>query len=74
MRGQAADVVGTQAETGKAVRADARKTTFVSFSGAAGAQELADELCATAERALAPFGARADGLRALAAFVAARRT
>jgi geranylgeranyl pyrophosphate synthase len=67
------DVVGTEAETGKAVRADARKTTFVSFSGVAGAKELAGELCATAERALAPFGARADALRELARFVAARR-
>ncbi len=67
------DVVGTEEETGKAVRADARKTTFVSFSGVDGARELAAELCATAEHALAPFGARADGLRALARFVAGRR-
>jgi geranylgeranyl diphosphate synthase type II len=67
------DVVGTEAETGKAVRADARKTTFVSFSGVEGARELAAELCATAERALDPFGARANGLRELARFVAARR-
>jgi len=67
------DVVGTEAETGKAVRADARKTTFVSFSGVEGARELAAELCATAERALDPFGARANGLRELARFVAGRR-
>lgn len=67
------DVVGTEAETGKAVRADARKTTFVSFAGINGARDLAAELCATAERALDPFGARADGLRTLARFVAARR-
>lgn len=67
------DVVGTEEETGKAVRADARKTTFVSFSGVDGARELAAELCASAERALEPFGARANALRALAHFVASRR-
>lgn len=68
------DVVGTEAETGKAVRADARKTTFVSFSGVDGARELAGDLCATAERALDPFGRRADPLRELARFVTKRRT
>jgi len=68
------DVVGTEAETGKAVRADARKTTFVSFSGIDGARELAHELCATAEHALAPFGTRADALRELAHFVTGRRS
>jgi geranylgeranyl diphosphate synthase type II len=67
------DVAGTTAETGKAVRADARKTTFVSFSGVDGARQLAAELCETADRALAPFGARANRLRELSAFVAARR-
>ena len=67
------DVTGTSADTGKAVRADARKTTFVSFSGVDGARQLAAELCETADRALAPFGAKADPLRELSAFVAARR-
>jgi geranylgeranyl diphosphate synthase, type II len=67
------DVAGTTADTGKAVRADARKTTFVSFSGIDGARQLAAELCETADRALAPFGAKADRLRELSAFVAARR-
>jgi geranylgeranyl diphosphate synthase type II len=67
------DVAGTTEETGKAVRADARKSTFVSFSGVDGARQLATELCETADRALAPFGAKADRLRALSAFVAARR-
>ena len=38
------DVAGTTADTGKAVRADARKTTFVSFSGIDGARQLAAEL------------------------------
>jgi len=67
------DVAGTTADTGKAVRADARKTTFVSFSGIDGARQLAAELCDTADRALAPFGGKADRLRELSAFVAARR-
>jgi geranylgeranyl diphosphate synthase type II len=67
------DVAGTTADTGKAVRADARKTTFVSFSGVDGARQLAAELCETADRALAPFGAKADRLRELSAFVASRR-
>ncbi len=67
------DVEGDPAQTGKAVRADARKTTFVSFSGVDGARQLAWELCQTADRALAPFGLRADRLRELSAFVAGRR-
>jgi geranylgeranyl diphosphate synthase type II len=67
------DVSGDPAATGKAVRADARKTTFVSFSGVDGARQLAKELCDTANRALAPFGGKADRLRELSAFVAARR-
>ena len=66
------DVEGDPAETGKAVRADLKKTTFVSFSGVAGARQLAGELCQTADRALAPFGRRADRLRELSAFVAGR--
>ena len=67
------DVSGDPQETGKAVRADARKTTFVSFSGVEGARQLAAELCDTADRALTPFGAKADRLRELSRFVAARR-
>lgn len=67
------DVAGDPSQTGKAIRADARKTTFVSFSGIDGARQLAAELCQTADRALAPFGSRADRLRQLSAFVAARR-
>jgi geranylgeranyl diphosphate synthase type II len=67
------DVAGDPDTTGKVTRADARKTTFVSFSGVDGARQLAVELCDTADRALAPFGARADRLRDLSAFVAARR-
>jgi geranylgeranyl diphosphate synthase type II len=66
------DVEGDPAQTGKAVRADLKKTTFVSFSGVAGARQLAAELRQTADRALAPFGRRADRLRELSAFVAGR--
>lgn len=66
------DVEGDPAETGKATREDVKKTTFVSFSGPAGARQLASELCHTADTALAPFGRRADRLRELSAFVARR--
>lgn len=66
------DVEGDPAQTGKAVREDARKTTFVSFSGVSGARQLARELCETADGALVPFGRRADRLRELSAFVAGR--
>jgi len=55
------------------LRADARKTTFVSFSGVDGARELAAELCRTADAALRPFGAKAAPLLELSAFVAGRR-
>jgi geranylgeranyl diphosphate synthase type II len=64
------DVEGDPAQTGKSVREDARKTTFVSFSGVAGARQLARELCDTADQALSPFGVRADRLRELSRFVA----
>jgi geranylgeranyl diphosphate synthase type II len=67
------DVTGTPEETGKATRHDARKTTFVSFSGVEGARALAGELCGTACAALEPFGRRAGRLRELAEFVASRR-
>lgn len=66
------DVEGDPAETGKDVKEDIRKTTFVSFSGVHGARQLARELCDTADRALQPFGRRADRLRELSAFVASR--
>jgi geranylgeranyl diphosphate synthase type II len=67
------DIQGDPAATGKSTRGDLRKTTFVSFSGVEGARQLATELCQTAERALAPFGGRADRIRELSAFVAGRR-
>jgi geranylgeranyl diphosphate synthase type II len=67
------DVIGTPEETGKAIRHDARKTTFVSFSGVEGARQLAHELCHTAKQALVPFGKRAARLAELADFVATRK-
>lgn len=66
------DVEGSPEQTGKTVRQDLKKTTFVSFSGTAGARQLARELCDTADRALSPFGDRAARLRELSAFVSAR--
>ena len=66
------DVEGDPTQTGKAVREDLKKTTFVSFSGVHGARQLAMELCQTADRALEPFGKRADRLRELSQFVAGR--
>jgi geranylgeranyl diphosphate synthase type II len=66
------DVEGDPAETGKPRLSDAKRTTFVSFSGADGARALARELCETAAGALDPFGPRAASLRALAEFVAGR--
>ena len=66
------DVTGDPAETGKPHLADARKTTFVSFSGVEGARSLARELCDTATTALGPFGSRAVRLRDLARFVGER--
>lgn len=66
------DVEGDPKQTGKAVREDLKKTTFVSFSGVDGARQLALELCQTADRALEPFGKRADRLRELSQFVAGR--
>jgi geranylgeranyl pyrophosphate synthase len=67
------DVVGTPEETGKMTQSDARRTTFVAFSGEDGARKLAGELCGVAASALTPFGRRADRLIELAEFVAARR-
>ena len=66
------DVQGDPGETGKAIRKDAKKTTFVSFSGVAGARQLAVELSGTAEATLDPFGRRAERLRQLSSFVASR--
>jgi geranylgeranyl diphosphate synthase type II len=66
------DVEGDPLITGKPIREDVKKTTFVSFSGVEGARQLAAELCHTADSALTPFGRRAGRLRELSAFVAGR--
>jgi geranylgeranyl diphosphate synthase type II len=61
------------AEAGKDTGKDAKKTTFVSFSGIEGARALAGELAAASRAALEPFGARAQPLAELARYVVARR-
>jgi geranylgeranyl diphosphate synthase type II len=67
------DVAGAADEAGKDVGKDLKKTTFVSFSGHAGARQLAEELAAVSQEALAGFGPRAQPLRDLARYVVARR-
>ncbi len=66
------DVIGDR-EAGKDLGKDAKKTTFVSFSGLDGARQLARELVTVSQEALAPFGARAAPLRDLAEYVVVRR-
>ncbi|HEX9637353.1 MAG TPA: farnesyl diphosphate synthase [Acidobacteriota bacterium] len=66
------DVIGDPSVTGKQVRQDLKKTTFVSFSGVAGARALVAELLGHAVEALKPFGGRAELLIQLAAYVGAR--
>jgi len=65
------DALATPEETGKDVRKDAGKVTFVTLLGVDGARALADELLEFAVESLEPLGRRADLLRALAEFVAA---
>jgi geranylgeranyl diphosphate synthase type II len=67
------DVTGGEVEAGKDVGKDLKKTTFVSFSGAPGAVQLAQELAAASRRALESFGTRAEPLRDLARYVVSRR-
>jgi farnesyl diphosphate synthase len=70
------DVEGDPALVGKATGkdADAGKATFVGALGIAGARKRLDALVAEAADALAPFGVRADVLKAAARFVANRQT
>jgi farnesyl diphosphate synthase len=70
------DVEGDTATLGKAAGKDAAagKATLVSTLGVKGAHAKLDALIAEAESALAPFGAKADILRAAARFIAQRRT
>lgn len=69
------DVSSSAATLGKATQKDhARgKATFVDLLGEAGARNRADELIAEADAALAPYGNRADMLRAAAQFIVGRR-
>ncbi|HEY6831983.1 MAG TPA: farnesyl diphosphate synthase [Pseudolabrys sp.] len=69
------DVESDTATLGKAAGKDAAagKGTLVSILGVAGARARLASLVAEAEAALAPFGAKADILRACARFIAERR-
>jgi geranylgeranyl diphosphate synthase type II len=67
------DAAGDAAEAGKDVGQDRGKTTFVTFAGLEGARQLAQELVETSERALLPFGPRAQPLRDLAWYVLHRK-
>ena len=68
------DATGDSQASGKDVRQDAGKTTFVSFAGVAGARQLAQELVTASIDALDGFGAGAEPLRELARYVVARKT
>jgi geranylgeranyl diphosphate synthase type II len=67
------DATSGAAEAGKDVGKDLKKTTFVSFSGVEGARDLARELIAASQEALAGFGPRAQPLRELGRYVVTRR-
>ena len=66
------DVTGG-AEAGKDTGKDAKKTTFVSFSGVEGARALAAELVAASQAAIEPFGPRGAPLAELARYVVTRK-
>jgi len=70
------DVEGDSAQLGKAAGKDvaAGKATLVAVLGVAGARARLDRLIAEADAALAPFGAKADILRAAARFIAERQS
>jgi geranylgeranyl pyrophosphate synthase len=68
------DATAGAKDAGKDVGQDAKKTTFVSFSGVDGAGELARELVAASVDALRGFGAKAEPLRDLARYVVTRRS
>ncbi len=69
------DAEGDPAMVGKATNKDAaaQKATLVKILGVDGARQTLAALVADAEAAVAPFGAKADVLRAAARFVAERR-
>ncbi len=70
------DVEGDTKTLGKAAGKDAAagKATLVATLGPDGARARLKELVAEADAALAPFGAKADTLRAAARFIAERTT
>ena len=70
------DVEGDAASLGKAAGKDAAagKATLLAALGADGARKRLATLVAEADAALAPFGAKADTLRAAARFIAERQT
>jgi len=68
------DATGASLEAGKDVGKDAKKSTFVSFSGVEGASELARELAVASIDALRGFGTKAEPLRDLARYVVTRRS
>ena len=70
------DVEGDSATLGKATAKDAAagKATLVAVLGVTGARARLAALIADADGALAPFGAKADTLRATARFIAERKS
>ncbi len=67
------DVEGVAEVVGKDVKKDEAKVTFVKLLGVEGARALAAELLEFAVAGLAPLGAKADALRALAMVVRDRK-
>tara|TARA_R110000850_G_scaffold145690_3_gene267888 strand:+ start:767 stop:1654 length:888 start_codon:yes stop_codon:yes gene_type:complete len=70
------DVAGDATLAGKRLGKDeaAGKATFVSLLGLEAAQGRAQQLCARACDALAPYGKRGDNLRAAARYIVTRRS
>lgn len=69
------DVTQSSEQLGKTAGKDlaTEKVTYPALYGLAESQRMADELIASANAALAPFGERADALKALAAYLVERK-